>query len=297
MTSHNQALVDINELIETLEQNQKNLERVINYFRRSDRSDDVETRPQEAMTAEHQSNRNQHIIAVSKQTRFALALAEKVARTDTPVVLHGPSGTGKRLFAGKIHQLGRTEKGPFILLSDETSVVTSQELIKVMTIADQGSLYIDKLDELNQAELEVLRQGLTSAAGFRRVRILFATTCSLGSDGPARCPALMSFLDSFPCCYIELAPLAERLDDVEPLATYQISRLGRLMGIGDKVLSPEFIELLKVYSWPGNVRELMNTIEQVLLTTADKKTLFAKDLPNHIRIQTLRKTACNKKGL
>jgi two-component system NtrC family response regulator len=55
--------------------------------------------------------------------------------------------------------------------------------------------------------------------------------------------------------------------------------------------------MLRLYPWPGNVRESVNTLEQVLMTAHDKKTLFAKDLPNHIRIQTLKKSAGQKKGL
>jgi two-component system NtrC family response regulator len=64
-----------------------------------------------------------------------------------------------------------------------------------------------------------------------------------------------------------------------------------------KQLSPEFIQALQAYSWPGNIRELVNTLEQVVIISADKRTLFARDLPNHIRIQAQRRTAQDKKGL
>jgi len=62
-------------------------------------------------------------------------------------------------------------------------------------------------------------------------------------------------------------------------------------------MSPEFLQMLEIYRWPGNVRELINTLDQALITAQEKKSLFGKDLPTHIRIQALRGSAARKKGL
>ena len=97
--------------------------------------------------------------------------------------------------------------------------------------------------------------------------------------------------------YIELMELKNRREDIRPLAFYHTERLCRSKGLALKTLSPEYLNRLELYSWPGNVRELINTLEQSLLTARDKKTLFAKDLPAHIRISTIRDAAEQKKGI
>jgi two-component system NtrC family response regulator len=62
-------------------------------------------------------------------------------------------------------------------------------------------------------------------------------------------------------------------------------------------MSPEYLAALTLYDWPGNIRELINTLEQSIYVAGDKPTLFSKDLPVKIRVETSLKAAKNKRGI
>lgn len=236
------------------------------------------------------------IVAVSPQMLVAVGVAERMARSDEPVFICGPSGTGKQLFARTIHQGGSRAAAPFIWLQGETAMAANEALRQALVDAERGTLYLSDLDELNRQQLEVLQKVLVDSRQVGNCRIIAASRLGPGSLLENGHP-VAELLGSLHGCYIELPPLSDRKADIEPLADHFIDRLCREMGKPEKHLSPEFLKALSYYSWPGNVRELINTLGQVVLTSADKKTLFAKDLPTHIRIQTVKRSAGQKKGL
>jgi two-component system NtrC family response regulator len=107
----------------------------------------------------------------------------------------------------------------------------------------------------------------------------------------------IGWLNQLRSCVIELPDLAERVDEIGALARYHVKRICRERGLEEKVMTPEFYRALETYSWPGNVRELVNSLEQVVLLAGSKKSLFVKDLPNHIRIEAIKSSAKTKIGL
>ncbi|MCW8858290.1 MAG: sigma 54-interacting transcriptional regulator [Deltaproteobacteria bacterium] len=236
-----------------------------------------------------------HIVAENIKTQIALALAERMAQTDNPVVLYGPVGTGKHLFARRIHLQSARSKQPFVWFSCGT-LASDEQLYSAMKEAGAGTLYFDDLDEFSQQSQQLFHQMMVKPVQERPFRIVVATSLS-PEELRKKKPSAADFLETLQGCYIELPALLERPEDVEPLAVYHLEKLCHEKGIAGKIISPEFLQMLRLYPWPGNVRELVNTLEQVLMTAHDKKTLFAKDLPNHIRIQTLKKSAGQKKGL
>lgn len=236
-----------------------------------------------------------HIIAQSPKTQMALALAEKLSRTDDPVILYGAVGTGKHLFARRIHQDSSRHQKPFVWLSCGT-ISEEKVLLNAFREAESGTLYLDDLEEVGSQHQKILQQVISQPSQERGFRIIAATSLK-AEELNKKNPCVCEQLEQLQGCYIELFPLAERPEDIAPLANYHLERLCLEKGATAKSMSPEFVQMLEIYSWPGNVRELVNTLDQVLITAFAKKTLFAKDLPNHIRIQTLQKSAGQKKGL
>jgi two-component system NtrC family response regulator len=97
---------------------------------------------------------------------------------------------------------------------------------------------------------------------------------------------------------IDVPALRQRIEDIPALAVWHVGRLCHRLEVPVKALTPEFIDILCRYSWPGNVRELVNVLKQSLLMAHGENTLFAKHLPQHIRIQVARSSlACRTMGL
>ncbi len=238
--------------------------------------------------------RHGSIIAVNQLTRIASALAEQMAGTDQPVVIYGTIGTGKHLFARKIHDLGPRQGEPFVWLS----CVAGQGPDYMKTALDEagaGTVYLDCMNELAPECLNVIR--LISGDDYKKRFRLVAGIGKTQDELYQEPNEITDLLDQMRCCVIELPKLSARQDEIEALATYHLARLCCEQGEPMKQLSPEFIKILRVYPWPGNVRELVNTLEQVIITAGDKKTLFARDLPHHIRIKSLPETSRDKIGL
>jgi len=209
-----------------------------------------------------------------------------VARRDTPVLLAGPTGTGKELVANAIHELsGRSAKPmvtincaaiPEALLEAElfgyirgafTGAVQSH--MGRIHAAHGGTLFLDEIGEMPlgmQAKLlrfvdrgEIQRLG-SSEMGHVDARVIAATNADLAQLSRQRLfrEDLYYRLAVFP---IELPPLAQRRGDVRLLAEHFMRKLSA----GDGHISQEAVALLERHSWPGNVRELQHVMERALI--------------------------------
>ena len=87
---------------------------------------------------------------------------------------------------------------------------------------------------------------------------------------------------------IELPPLRERNGDIKEIALHHIAKTCERYKIGLKGVAPGFMETLSEYPWPGNVRELIHTMERAIAAARYEPTLFAKHLPDEIRIYLAR---------
>ena len=238
------------------------------------------------------------IIANNAQTKVALGLVGRMVKTDDPVVLFGENGTGKDLFARTIHQQSPRSTQPFVCLSCGTvsKKAAKQQMIDSLVEVGTGTLFLDDIQDLDVDTQRILQKLIHNPVEQNYFRLITSTNVDL--DEQVRkgefSAELLAILRG---CYIELLPLGERKEDIGALLTYYIEQLCQDNGLETKQLSPELLRMLEAYHWPGNVRELVNTVEQLLLTAQDKKTLFAKDLPAHIRIQSIGSSAAHKKGL
>jgi DNA-binding NtrC family response regulator len=238
------------------------------------------------------------IVSKCASTRVARGIADRMTKTDDPVLIYGENGTGKGLFACTIHQQSRRKEQPFVSVScgaiDEHNA--KEQLIHYLVDVGTGTLLLDGIQDLDIETQRMLKKIIRIPVEQRYFRLI--TTTSDDLDGLVRkgtfSAELLAILQG---CYIELLPLKQRKEEIEALVTFYMEKICRDCGLQPKIVSPELLSTLESYPWPGNVLELVNTIEQLLITAQEKQTLFAKDLPSHIRIQTLNSSAAQKKGL
>lgn len=235
------------------------------------------------------------IIGEDSRMRVAAGLARSMAEMDAAVLIQGATGSGKSLFARVIHQQGKRSQRPLItvpcgLLNNPDAMARTWDFFHE---ADNGSLILEDIDDLQPAAQTHLLSLLHQPSACRLISLTRNDPDKLVQQGKFSAILLEQLRD----CHIDLPDLASRGSDIERLARYYLRQCCEISGVAEKQLSPEYLDLLVLYSWPGNVRELINTLEQSLLCTREQKTLYAKDLPAHIRIQTLHLSSARKKGL
>jgi formate hydrogenlyase transcriptional activator len=235
----------------------------------------------------HQHGR---IIGQSDALKTVLAEAERVAVTDTPVLLLGETGTGKELLAQTIHELSARKDRPMVIVNcaslpatlieselfgREAGAYTGAASAQVgrFIVADGSTLFLDEIGEfpveLQAKLLRVLQDGRFERLGSPstitvNVRIIAATNRDLEQavrEGTFRAD-LYHRLNVFP---IRVPPLRERRDDIPLLAWAFVEAIGRRMGKTIKNIPRRTMEQLQRYAWPGNVRELSNVIERAMI--------------------------------
>jgi transcriptional regulator with GAF, ATPase, and Fis domain len=218
-----------------------------------------------------------------------LATVERVAPTNSTVLLGGESGVGKDLIARAIHEKSRRASGPFVkinstaipenLLESElfgyekgafTGATTSKP--GKFEMADKGTLFLDEIGDVPPATqvklLRVLQEREFERLGGTRtikvdVRLIAATNRDLRAaleEGTFR-EDLYYRLNVVP---IDIPPLRTHKEDVPGLANLFLARFAKESGRAEKItgISPAALQLLMAHYWPGNVRELQNVIER-----------------------------------
>ena len=226
------------------------------------------------------------VVGDSPATKHVLDLAQKVAITDSTVLLRGESGCGKDLFARTIHALSRRASGPYVkvncgalsealleseLFGHEKGAFTGAVRQKPGRFEDAngGTLFLDEIGELSLALqvklLQVLDEKRFTRVGGNQtlqvdVRILTATNRPLEEMVTTRVfrEDLFFRLNVFP---IVLPPLRERTGDVPKLAAHFL----RARGVGADKLTPAAMHALEGYAFPGNIRELEHALERALI--------------------------------
>jgi len=239
-----------------------------------------------------------NIVARNANTKVARGVVGRMANTDDPVLIYGENGTGKGLFARTIHQQSTRKQQSFVSIScgaiDKHE--TKQQMIDSLVEVGTGTLLLDGIQDLDIDMQRILQKLIHIPVEQKHFRLITTTSADLYElvrKGNFSAD-LLSILQS---CYIELLPLQQRKEDIEALVIFYMEKICRSCGLEPKNLSPDLLRMLESYPWPGNVLELVNTVEQLLMTAQEKHTLFAKDLPTHIRIETISSSAAQKKGI
>ncbi len=226
----------------------------------------------------------------------AVALVERVARYDAPVLIIGETGTGKEMAARAVHYLSARRTAPFIPLNcgampealvesemfgHERGAFTDarQARAGLIAAAEGGTLFLDELDALparaQVALLRFLQDHCYRPVGSQReklgdVRIIAAASPRLRSmlgSGSFR-DDLAFRLDVLT---IDMPALAQRPGDPALLAEHFIAQHARQHRVAPRPLDPRCFEWLDSYAWPGNVRELDNLVQRALLLSDDER--------------------------
>jgi DNA-binding NtrC family response regulator len=244
----------------------------------------------------------QEIVGSHPRLRAALRLVEKVAKTDSTVLLTGESGTGKELFARAVHALSSRAAGPFVavncaaipealleneLFGHQKGAYTGADRAEKGRFekAEGGTLLLDEIGELGlQVQSKVLRAleertyervggGETRHADVRLVGTTNRDLESMVASGEFRSD-LFYRLNVFP---IELPPLRERLSDVPHLTRHLVARAAQRNDLPGLRISAGGLELLAEQAWPGNVRQLGNVVERAVIL-AERSRISRADL-------------------
>jgi DNA-binding NtrC family response regulator len=239
------------------------------------------------------------LVFASEAMARTLELACQVARSDVPVLISGPNGTGKERIAAIVHANSTVKDGPFVavncgalpgelieaeLFGADAGAYTGANKAREgrFELADGGTLFLDEIGNLPLAGqvklLRVLETGQYGRLGSgrtrqARVRVLSATNADL--KAMIRAGTFREDLYyRLNVIEVNLPPLTERSDDILPLADYFLAGRAEL---GDAAR-----EALLGYPWPGNVRELKNAIERAaLLAGRGPITPELLNLPQH----------------
>src|SRR3984957_17108391 len=242
-----------------------------------------------------------NIVAQSAKMQAVLALVERVAPTNSTVLLGGESGVGKDLIARAIHQHSNRASGPFIkinstaipenLLESELfgyekgafSGATGSKPGK-FELADKGTLFLDEIGDVPPAIqvklLRVLQEREFERLGGTKtlkvdVRLVAATNRDLRAaleDGTFR----EDLYYRLNVVAIDIPPLRDHKEDIPGLVDLFLKRFGKDTKQPVRAVTPAAVKMLMDFSWPGNVRELQNIIERAITLSAHE-TLDAAD--------------------
>ncbi len=231
--------------------------------------------------------------------RVFLAIAHATA-TDAPVMLSGPTGTGKTLVASVIHANSRRRHAPFVtlicgalpeqlleseLFGHEKNAFTGAASMRPghLERAAGGTLFLDEIGDIPPAVqaklLRFVEEKIFSRVGGRTdlsvdLRLIAATNRDLRAEVEAG-RFREDLYYRLNVLEVELPPLVQRKEDLPALTAFL---LGRQSGGRNLTLSPETMQLLAAYSWPGNVRELRNALEHAV-TVCSGKVILPQHLP------------------
>jgi transcriptional regulator with GAF, ATPase, and Fis domain len=236
----------------------------------------------------------ERIVGKSPALEAVLEQVERVAPTDSTVLIQGETGTGKELIAQAIHNVSRRYGRPYVklncaaipfdlleseLFGHERGAFTGAIAQKIgrFEMADTGTLLLDEIGDiplplqpkllrvLQEKEFERLGSGKTHRVNIRLVAATHHNLSELVARNQFRSD-LYYRLNVFP---IVLPPLRERQEDIALLVSHFVEVFSRGMGKQISSIPKETLDAFTSYSWPGNVRELQNLIERAVICSDD----------------------------
>jgi DNA-binding NtrC family response regulator len=238
----------------------------------------------------------QNIIGRSKKMQEVLALVERVAPTNSTVLIGGESGVGKDLIARAIHQNSRRASGPFIKINStaipdtlfeselfgfERGAFTGALASKPgkFELADKGTLFLDEIGDV-PATIQVKLLRVLQEREFERlggtktlkvdIRMIAATNRDLRAaleEGTFR-EDLYYRLNVVP---IDIPPLREHKEDIPDLVNHFLARFAAESEKEIEGITPAALDALMGYHWPGNIRQLENSVERAVALSTGRK--------------------------
>jgi DNA-binding NtrC family response regulator len=247
-----------------------------------------------------------NIVSDNEKMQAIFTQVEKVADTDSTILIYGESGTGKELIARALHYNSYRQDKPLVpincgaipedLLESELfghekgafTGATAQRLGR-FELANGGTIFLDEIGEMRPSLqvkiLRVLQEREFERIGGTRtikvdVRILAATNKNL-EELVARQQFRDDLFWRLNVIPITLPPLRERLSDIPLLVAHFIARFNAEKKQHLTGITPEALQMLQSYHWPGNVRELENTVERIAILKGSGM-IMPEDLPEKI---------------
>ena len=213
---------------------------------------------------------------------------EKVAPTNSRVLIVGPSGSGKELAARTLHAQSSRAQAPFLVINaaamtpermetelfgTEASDGVQERKIGALEEAHGGTLFIDEIGDMpRETQNKILRvlvdQTFQRVGGSNKisvdVRIVSSTTRNIEADiaaGKFR-EDLYHRLSVVP---VRVPPLAERREDIPDLVHYFMEQISVATGLPKRVIGEDAMAVLQSHDWPGNVRQLRNNVERLMI--------------------------------
>lgn len=211
---------------------------------------------------------------------------DRIAPTNSRVMIYGASGSGKEMAARAIHQLSQRANGPFVTVNAAaitpermeielfgTEMTGGERKIGALEEAHGGVLYIDEVADMpRETQNKILRvlvdQSFERVGGTKRVkvdiRIISSTAQNLEAmiaEGRFR-EDLFHRLAVVP---LSIPPLSDRREDIPELVQFFVKQLSEQSGIRPRQIGEDAMAVLQSHGWPGNVRQLRNNVERLLI--------------------------------
>lgn len=251
--------------------------------------------------------RFENFVGDSEPMQQVFRLIEKIADSDSTVLIYGESGTGKELVAKAIHFNSRRQDKPLVpvncgaipeelleseLFGHEKGAFTGASSLRMgrFELADKGTIFLDEIGDMSpKLQVKVLRvlqeQEFERVGGVKtlkvNVRVLAATHQDLEQAVAAKLfrEDLYYRLNVIP---VILPPLRERKSDIPLLIQHFLDHFRQTKGHEITGVSPKAMELFLAYPWPGNVRELENLVQRLVILK-EKGLILPEDLPEKLQ--------------
>jgi two-component system nitrogen regulation response regulator NtrX len=272
----------------------------------ADRALEASNLRREVADLRQRSGESEDLIGSSGVMNHLRQTVERIAPTNSRIMIFGPSGSGKEQVARTIHALSNRPKGPFVVLNAAAITPDRMEIelfgtepkngaarrVGALEEAHGGTIYLDEIADMpRETQNKILRvlvdQTFERVGGSTKVkvdvRILSSTARDLEqsiTDGHFR-EDLFHRLSVVP---LRVPALAERREDVPELVAYFMAQVSSATKLPIRRIGDDAMAVLQAHDWPGNLRQLRNNVERLMiLTRADPEAVISADmLPREI---------------